>query len=399
MAEGEFGEPVRWAMQFHLSVASFFGASRFVEVSTAHMMGDTEVLGAAGIEHLERLVEAGATVRVPTTTNARCVDLHEPHVLGQRESLIESEQGVAASLRAMGITLTDTCINYQSVYQPSFGEHLAWGDTGTVIYANSIVGARSNFESGPSALSAALTGRVPAYGFHLSDSRRPTMIVDLQAELADVADWGAVGGIVGEAAKEYWQVPLIRSEARPRGDELKHLGASLASYGSLAMFHFRDVTPEAGEYPDRELEAITHHVTIDDDDLRRFYNRFAATGTVDVVVLSGPQLSLLELKATADALDGRRVADGTELIITTNLQNLSAAANLGYVEKLTAAGAKLVVGTCFYLMGLNELRDRNGWRTVVTNSAKVANIVGGYRLESVLKRTAACLESAVTGKV
>ena len=146
----------------------------------------------------------------------------------------------------MDVVTTDTCINYQTVYQPHLGEHVAWGDTGTVIYANSVFGARSNFESGPAALAAALTGRTPEYGFHLPEHRRGSFAVELKAELDDLADWGAVGKLVGEAHQNYYAVPVFHGYRRtPTADELKHLGAALASYGSMGMFHFVGVTPEA----------------------------------------------------------------------------------------------------------------------------------------------------------
>src|SRR5262249_37571475 len=131
-------------------------------------------------------------------------------------------------------------------YQPHFGEHVAWGDTGTVIYANSVFGARSNFESGPAALAAGLTGRTPAYGFHVDACRRGTLLVDVTAALDDLADWGALGKIVGEPNQDYSAVPVFTGIRRtPTSDELKHLGCALASYGSMAMFHMVGVTPEA----------------------------------------------------------------------------------------------------------------------------------------------------------
>ena len=111
----------------------------------------------------------------------------------------------------MNALTTDTCINYQTLYQPHLGEHVAWGDTGTVIYANSVFGARSNFESGPAALAAAITGRTPEYGFHLDRHRKGTLVVRLEAPLDDLADWGAVGKIVGGGAPELLRRPRLHA--------------------------------------------------------------------------------------------------------------------------------------------------------------------------------------------
>src|SRR5262249_15387242 len=141
--------------------------------------------------------------------------------------------------------MTDTCINYQTIMAPVRGEHLAYGDTGVVIYSNSVLGARSNFEGGPSALAAALTGRTPRYGFHLDPCRRGTSRFRLTVTLSDFSEWGAVGGIVGEACGSYWEVPVIEGvEGVPGSDALKHFGTALASFGSVALFHMPGITAE-----------------------------------------------------------------------------------------------------------------------------------------------------------
>src|SRR5204862_1211676 len=192
---------------------------------------------------------------VPTTTNARCMDFAHCERMGQDAGEAAKEKEIIATLRRMDVVTTDTCINYQTVYQPHLGEHVAGGDTGTVIYANSVFGARTNFESGPAALAAAVTGRTPEYGFHLDEHRKATFAVELKARLDDLADWGAVGKLVGESRQDYFAVPVFHGYRRtPTADELKHLGAALASYGSMAMFHFVGVTPEApSEIPEQKF--------------------------------------------------------------------------------------------------------------------------------------------------
>src|SRR5262249_44641167 len=153
-----------------------------------------------------------------------------------------------AALRAFGVMMTDTCINYQTIMPPTKGEHLAMGDTGVVIYSNSVFGARSNFEGGPSALAAALTGRTPRYGYHLDACRQPTRHFRLAAAPRDLSEWGALGGIIGRQCGSYWEVPLIEGvgealDAVPGSDQLKHFGAALASFGSAALFHMPGITP------------------------------------------------------------------------------------------------------------------------------------------------------------
>ena len=243
---GKLGEAPRRALEYQVEVGRFWQAKRMVTVTNVHLMGDIEVMGDGGLEFLREEVRLGARCRVGATTNARCIDFAHCDQLGQDPAEVAKEREIIQCLRRMEVVTTDTCINYQTGYQPRLGEHVAWGDTGTVIYANSVLGARSNFESGPAALAAALTGRTPEYGFHLDDNRKGTFSVELHATLDDLADWGAVGKLVGESHQNYFAVPVFHGYRRtPSADELKHLGAALASYGSMAMFHFAGVTPEA----------------------------------------------------------------------------------------------------------------------------------------------------------
>lgn len=402
MLAGREGEAKRWAIAMQVEVGRFFGARSLVPVTGAHMMGDMEVMGDAGLDLLRSLVAQGVKVSVPTTTNARCVDFGAAERLLQDPDMVAKERVLVGYLRRMGVMQTDTCINYQTVYQPHLGEHVAWGDTGTVIYANSVLGARSNFESGPAAVAAALTGRTPAYGFHLPEIRRGTVAVEVEADLDDWADWGALGAVVGRQCNDYWQVPVFSGIRRPPlADELKHLGASLASYGSLAMFHMVGVTPEAAT---REQAfgggAPARTIRVDRADLERVYASYPADREeIDLVVLTGPQLSLFEIGRVAELLAGRKVHPNTQLILTTNRQNYAAAQELGSVTAIEEAGGQVLVGTCFYLMAPGEMRKRFGWSNVLTNSAKFANIVGGYRFHPIFRRTRDCIEAAVKGRL
>ena len=192
MLAGARGEAPRRALEYQIEVGRFWGAERLVPVTNVHMMGDIEVMGDAGLAFLREAGAGGARCVRPTTTNARCIDFAHCDRLGQEPGEVAKERELIQVLRRMDVVTTDTCINYQTVYQPHLGEHVAWGDTGTVIYANSVFGARSNFESGPAALAAAITGRTPEYGFHLSENRKGSFIVELGAKLDDLADWGAV---------------------------------------------------------------------------------------------------------------------------------------------------------------------------------------------------------------
>src|SRR5216684_8171965 len=254
MRAGELGPAAQWAIEHQIKVGDYLGAGDFVAVTQAHMMADTESLGTAGVEWLERLAGQPADrrrLRVPTITDPRGTDFAAAHRLKQQSWMLDLERRAIAALEALGVLMTDTCINYQTIMPPVFGEHVAYGDTGVVIYCNSVCGARSNFEGGPSALSAGLTGRTPRYGYHLAERRRASLIVRVAHTPRELNDWGALGGIVGRLAGDYWQVPaLVGIDRVPGSDEMKHFGAALASYGSVALFHIAGITPEAQRLDD-----------------------------------------------------------------------------------------------------------------------------------------------------
>ncbi|HXU43172.1 MAG TPA: aconitase X catalytic domain-containing protein [Burkholderiales bacterium] len=395
---GQRGEAQRRALEYQVEVGRFWGAKRFVPVTSVHMMGDIEVMGDGGLAWLKEEADLGARCRVATTTNARCVDFAHCDRLGQDPGEVAKERELIATLKRMDVVTTDTCINYQTVYQPHLGEHVAWGDTGTVIYANSVFGARSNFESGPAALAAGLTGRTPEYGFHLDEHRRGTFAVRLDCSLADLADWGAVGKLVGESHQDYFAVPVFHGFHRtPSADELKHLGAALASYGSMGMYHFIGVTPEAP----KDVNGLQERRVIAESDIQAVYAGYKlGDGNGRLVVFSGPQQSLLEMKRLAELFQNKRIHPDSSCFVTTNGAVLAQSRDLGYAQALEKAGATILQGVCFYILqNLSPMREKNGWSNMVSNSAKIVNIIGAHRFNTILRRTADCVEIACTGKV
>jgi predicted aconitase len=398
---GGRGEPARRALQYQIEVGRFWGAKRFVPVSNVHMMGDIEVMGDGGLAYLEAEAGQGAHCVVGTTTNARCIDFAHCERMGQDAGEAQKEKKIIAALRRMDVVTTDTCINYQTVYQPHLGEHVAWGDTGTVIYANSVFGARSNFEAGPAALAAGLTGRTPEYGFHLSENRRGSFTVELKASLDDLADWGAVGKLVGETHQNYYAVPVFHGYRRvPTADELKHLGAALASYGSMGMFHFVGVTPEAPSIAQAMGVASAYEkVLIEEKDIEKTLSRYSlGDGDARLVVFSGPQQSLFEMKHLASLFKDRKVKPGSTCIVTTNSAILQQSRDLGYAKVLEDAGVTILEGVCFYILqNLSPMREKNRWTNLVSNSAKIVNIIGAHRFNTILRRTADCVDIACSG--
>ncbi|MFI5032032.1 MAG: aconitase X [Reyranellales bacterium] len=403
MLAGEPGPVRQWAIQHQMAVGAFFDAEDFVPVSQAHIMADTESLGDSGVDWLEALVaQPGARLAVPTITDPRGLDLATYKKLKQTEAMASLEVRTSKAFEALGVLMTNTCINYQTVLPAVRGEHLAMGDTGVTIYVNSVMGAHSNFEGGPSALAAGLTGRTPRYGYHLPQHRRGTRHFELKQRPRDLADWGALGGIVGRIANSYWEVPVISGlDAAPTSDELKHLGTAMASFGSVALFHIPGITPEAQTVSDAfQGHPASKPVTIGAEDFDRFYKGYAQAGEkVDVVVFGAPQLSIVEMQRLAGLLDGRTVHEGTTLLVTTSPEVKHSADRMGLTSRIEGAGGIVASGICFYQSYAREMGEANGWHRLLTNSAKLVNIIGGYGYQPSLGTTEQCVESAVAGRM
>jgi hypothetical protein len=397
---GKAGFVPQQALQHQIKVGEFFGAEDLVPVTQAHLMADTESLGEAGVVWLEGLaatVEGQRRVRIPTITDPRGTDFAKADFLGQTSTMLDLERRAIAAFVKLGVTMTDTCINYQTIQAPTRNEHVAFGDTGVVIYSNSVCGARSNFEGGPSALAAGLTGRTPRYGFHLPEMRRATLRIQVEFTPTSLNGWGALGGVIGRLSGNYWAVPVIEGiEGAPGSDQLKHFGASMASFGSIAMFHLAGLTPEAGRLSDVAAANLPGlRVTrADVDDLQKSYH---TDDQVDVVVFSAPQLSLYELRDLAELCEGRRFT--VPLLAITSPQVKPDADRMGYTARIESAGGSVLSGMCFYQSYAREISEARGWKRLATNSAKLVNILGGYGYRPMLASMESCVDSAVSGKL
>ncbi|RLC70120.1 MAG: hypothetical protein DRI81_19530, partial [Chloroflexi bacterium] len=271
MLNGNLGPGVRKAMEIVVALGRIFGARRLVKVESVQVAGVSyRNLGEAGLEFLNEWANQGARVRVPTTLNPAGIDLRAWREMGFSESFAHSQQAVVEAYRRFGIRPTCTCTPYLVGNAPGVGEHLAWAESSAVSYANSVLGARTNREGGPSALAAAITGRAAAYGLHLDENRRATLLVDVRCPVRATSDFGALGYLVGKAARN--RVPyFVGLEVVGHGlpvPLLKALGAAMAASGAVALYHVAGVTPEA------DLPGILSpdHETLIVDDLRPAYD-------------------------------------------------------------------------------------------------------------------------------
>ena len=308
MLNGDFGKAKQWAIDHQIKVGDFFDAPDMVAVSQAHMMADPESIGEAGADFMESIANDGGHVVIPMITDPRGVDLNHYRPLGQTEEMANIERRFIAACEAIGIMMTNTCVNYQTIMPPLLGDHVAYGDTGVVIYSNSVCGARSNFEGGPSALAAGLTGRTPRYGLHLDQKRKATRRFQATNQPAELTDWGVLGAVIGRMSGSYWEVPVIEGiESVPTSDEIKHFGAAMASYGSTPLFHIVGITPEAPNLA--AVGGTKLPVTeIADHDLAELRSNFGAKGEEpDVIVFAAPQLSIVEMGKVSSLVDGQKL--------------------------------------------------------------------------------------------
>jgi predicted aconitase len=400
MLAGEFGPVRQIAIAHQIKVGEFFSAQDLVPVSQAHIMADTESLGESGVEWLESLAQntfEARQVRIPTITDPRGTDFTKAKQLGQTEKMVELERRAINAFVKMGVSMTDTCINYQTIMAPVFGEHLAFGDTGVVIYSNSVCGARSNFEGGPSALAAGLTGRTPRYGYHLDEHRKPTHRFKTLWTPKTLNEWGALGGLIGKKSGNYWSVPVLEGiEGHPGSDSMKHFGAAMASFGSIALFHVLGVTPEALHARDLEYLHLPE-VVITKEEVMGLQNSYRIAEEVDVVVFSAPQLSLMEMKSIAELCNGKKFIK--PLLAMTSPQVKPDADRMGYTAMIENAGGTVFSGMCFYQSYAREIAEANGWKVLATNSAKIVNILGGYGYTPMLASMEDCVDAAVSGRL
>ncbi|UWR24305.1 aconitase X catalytic domain-containing protein [Sulfitobacter sp. S190] len=400
MLAGEMGPARRWAIEHQLQVGRMFDAEDMVAVSQSHMMADPESLGAAGVEFVENIAAEGARIAIPMITDPRGVDLTYYEPLGQTEAMADLERRFVAACLKMGIMMTDTCINYQTIMPPVLGDHVAYGDTGVVIYSNSVCGARSNFEGGPSALAAGLTGRTPRYGLHLDRHRQATQRYVVRNQPEGLTDWGVLGATIGRMAGSYWEVPVIEGiETRPTSDEIKHMGAAMASYGSTPLFHIVGITPECRTLADVSAQNLPPR-DVTSDDLAALRQPFGAQGeAVDVVVFAAPQLSLVEMQQVASLCQGRKISEATSLLVCTSPSVYADAQRLHYNEAIQKFGGKVLQGTCFYQQYAREIGEANGWKRLLSNSTKIVNILGGYGYLPALASMEDCIASAEKGVI
>jgi predicted aconitase len=243
MLDGRQGKATRKAMEIITALGEIYGAKRLIPVSSAQISGVSyDNLGEPGLEFLSDMAVDGKA-RILTTLNPAGMDLENWQQLGITPEFAEKQNLVIKAFERMGILVSCTCTPYLIGNLPLYGEHVAWSESSAVTFVNSVIGAKTNKEGGPSALAAAFVGKTPCYGLHLDENRVPNVNVQVNASLSKLSDWGALGYAIGKKAEN--KTPYITGIKTAELDELKSFCASVVTYGAKPLFYMNGVTPGA----------------------------------------------------------------------------------------------------------------------------------------------------------
>ncbi len=370
MLDGTDGKSTQKAMQILFALAKIYNAEELLPVSSVQVAGVSyDNLGEAGLEYLTELADQGGRVRVFTTLNPAGMDVANWQALGIAADFAQHQIRVLDSFARIGVVTTCTCTPYLVGNLPVYAEHIAWSESSAVCYANSVLGARTNREGGPSALAAALTGFTPSYGMHLAENRIPNMNVQVNCELHDTHDFGALGEAISRALNPQENKPVVWLSGITHAslEQLKSLCASLATYAGTSLFHIPGITPESSQF-----QEPPETLSISQQELEAASARLNTTTSipVDFVSLGCPHLSLPEIERVAKLLHGRKVKK--EFWITTSRPVKMMADQMGYTKSIEDSGARFATDTCCVVAPI-----RGRFHCMATDSAKACYYAAG----------------------
>lgn len=311
------------------------------------------------------------------------MDLEEWKKLAISEDFAENQHRVVEAFGKMGVITTCSCTPYLYGNLPHYGQHIAWSESSAVCYANSVLGARTNREGGPSALSAALVGKTPEYGFHLVENRQPSVTVEVKTKVKGTFQFGALGKVLGDRLGK--KISYIIGIPEASVEELKSFCASYATYGGVALFHMEGITP------DRVDTIPTETTEVSEDDLKGAIADLNEDTEIDFISLGCPHASLAELEYIAQQLKGKKVNPNKEIWITTARPTKQIADRMGFTKTIENSGAKVAADTCCVVAPI-----KGRFHGLASDSAKMCYYGSGRNKFSVkLMSVDECIEEAL----
>jgi hypothetical protein len=401
MLRSNFGPAAKMAMSILVRMAEVAGARELLDITGAHI-DSTVYIGDAGLEFAERLASLGAKVSVPTTLNVSGLDEYHWQEWAVPNEWARQAHRQMIAYQSMGTIPTWTCAPYQTEMKPSFGQQVAWGESNAIVFANSVIGARTERYPDLFDICCAITGRAPAMGLHLTENRAGKLLLQLK-DIPEALPWSddfypVLGHFIGKAALD--RIPVIEGMSMiPNEDQLKALGAAAASSGAVAMFHMVGVTPEAptlesafhGNQPEETAE-----VTMDMLRQSRRELTHSDQEVLDMVVLGSPHFSLAEFKRLVPLVEGKQKHPSVKFLVTSSRAMAQLARQAGYLEVLQTFGAQLTVDTCILTSPMLPPEVKY----LMTNSAKFAYYAPGLLNRQITFGSLKdCVASAIEGRV
>jgi hypothetical protein len=366
MYQGEYGKTIKKSMEILVALGDIYDAEKLVNITSAQVSGVSyKTIGDAGMEYLEDLaLDHQAKTKIPSTLNPAGIDLEHWKELGFSSEFAKRQKRIVNAYGKMDVMTTCTCTPYLIGNVPLKGSHIAWSESSAVAYGNSVLGAKTNREGGPGALAAAICGKTPAYGYHLEENRKATITIEVDCSLKG-ADYGALGYLVGKEVGD--GIPYFKMVNRPVADDLKGLGAALASSGAVALYHIEGITPENQNALSQE---VADKITVGEEEIKEIRENLSTSSeTPDLICLGCPHASLDEIREIAETLQGKKLKN--ELWLCTSINMKAASDRMGYSRMIEKAGGKLVCDTCMVVSPIEEL----GFEVIGVDSAKAANYV------------------------
>jgi predicted aconitase len=375
---GERGWANQTCMKILTRLGDLYNAEKLIPISSAHVSGVSyKTLGDAPVEFLQALADGGARVKVKTTLNPQSLDAEH---LTKRlpKALREKQLNILKQFERMGTTKSLTCTPYY-LEKPKREGHLAWAESSAVVYANSVLDSWTNREGGPSALAAALMGKTPDHGMHRAENRRPNLLVNVETQLQNETEFGALGIHLGKLLSD--KIPVIQGLEKASKDSLKQLSAAVATTGMTDMFHCNTSSDT------RRNEKVS----VEAKDIRRTIEELsiASCKKCDLVFIGCPHCSLAEMKQIGQVVKGRKVKHGTEFWVCTSSHIKETAKD--YVNDIERSGGQVLAGVCTVVSWTEKL----GIKTIMTNSAKTAYYAPTLsKAEATLSPMKECLKAA-----